>query len=179
MPRPQLQRQHGVVEEQAPAVEAVNRTAPSAGTSGDVLPPVPVPQVLGARPATPAPIALPIAPPQPALAHSEPLMPPTIYMDVIPPTSVAAPGPSTQFPPNISGVQGATSHFQPIPSTSIEQMIPSLPPFPTLRPDLAALMQSEIPATEPNLASQSQGQGVKRPLETTQTSTGKQSKKAR
>ncbi len=214
--RPQLQRQNGVVEEQRQPTPA-----PSTSNLADVLPPVPVPQVLGVRP------AVNIQAPAPALANCEPLSAPTIYMDILPPTSAGASASTSQsvptmpmvgalpstsqslpmvHPPTSAGpsastsqsvptmpmvgpslstsqslpMSGANTHFSQFPSMSAnDQGVVPLPPFPSLRPDLAALMHQEIVTTEPPQPSPAHGKGVKRGLEPEQTPSGKKTRNSR
>ncbi len=165
--RHQLQRQNGVEEQR------LGTAAPSGVEASDVLPPVPVPQVLGIRPATPAPIH---PPPAPALAHSDPLMPPANIIDLLPPSSTELINPIPQY--HTATATTTTQQFSPIPSTSTSvHGIPPLPPFPTLRPDLAALMQSD---GEMGVVQTGSSRGVKRGLEDPPPPpTGKQSKKSR
>ena len=131
--RPELQRQNGVVEDRS------TRVAPPSG-HGDVLPPAPFPQILGIRPATPAFIP----PPAPALANSEPLIAPTPVLDLIPPpTSVSAMPLLNQPTSTVTSVSGMQFPASPSTSSGGDQGVISLPPFPSLRPDLAALMNPE------------------------------------
>ncbi len=167
--RPQLQRQNGVVEDRSEGM------APPSGQPCDVLPPAPFPQILGVRPATPALLQ----PPPPALANSDHLIQPTSFADLIqPPTStLAMPMPNQ---PTSTLSSASVSQLPAMPSTSgIDPGLISLPPFPTLRPDLAALMN---PEGEMDQASGRSTRGVKRSLEATQpaaAAAGKETKKSR